>query len=227
MHAVLGIDASGSALALGVMSPSGMITSILELGYRHNEHLLPEVKRLMDRSGLVPEDLDLIVCTAGPGSFTGLRIAMAAAKGIAFAHRTPMVSVPTLDVLAREHDWYKGPVMPVIDGRKQRFYGSVYESGVPSVEVFDLPARDVYLRSEGFPGVLLCGPGAQELESALKAEHLHLPAHACIRRSQRHVCVNTLIEEGLTRYKRFGGDHTTSGPVYIRPSEAEEHRRGL
>lgn len=73
----------------------------LHRGLTHSETLLPLIARAFTATGLTPADLDLIAVTAGPGSFTGLRIGLATAKGLSFPHGTPLAPVSTLEAVAR------------------------------------------------------------------------------------------------------------------------------
>ena len=70
-------------------------------GVTHSITLMPEVRRLLDNAGVSPKEIDLFVAGVGPGSFTGLRIGLAAAKGLARAAGKPLVGAPSLDVLAK------------------------------------------------------------------------------------------------------------------------------
>lgn len=100
----------------------------------HSQRLLPMVDRVLAEAGLRPADLGAVACTTGPGSFTGLRIGLATAKGLAFALNIPAFGVPTLDALANNLGILEpgAPaiaadlVCPVLDARKGQVYAAVY-----------------------------------------------------------------------------------------------------
>lgn len=81
----------------------------------HSEHLVPEMIAMCSEMGITLKDLSLLVCTSGPGSFTGLRVGMSALKGIALGGNIPLVSIPTMDAIQKAVGFFPGAVVPVID----------------------------------------------------------------------------------------------------------------
>jgi tRNA threonylcarbamoyladenosine biosynthesis protein TsaB len=93
---------------------------------------MPMIRDLLAAQGLTVRDVDLIAAGVGPGSFTGLRIGLAAAKGLAWAGGKPMIGVPTLDAMAAGHPPADPPICPLIDARKGQVFTAIYryrESG--------------------------------------------------------------------------------------------------
>ena len=88
----------------------------------HGETLLPWVARALESASLTPADLDLVVFCRGPGSFTGVRIALSVAKGLALATGVPLVGVSSLRALAQAAELSPAIVCPVIDARKHELY---------------------------------------------------------------------------------------------------------
>lgn len=93
----------------------------------HSRRLLGSVVAMFEATGLSWEDLDVVAVSLGPGSFTGLRIGMAAAKGIALAAGLPLIGVPTLDALAAQLPPAGLPVYCLLDARKQQVYAGRYQ----------------------------------------------------------------------------------------------------
>ena len=91
----------------------------------HSERLLALVDEVLREAGLAPADLDTIVCGAGPGSFTGLRIGMATAKGLCFALGRPLLTVSSLAALAMEGA--PGRVLALLDAKKHEVYAGLYD----------------------------------------------------------------------------------------------------
>lgn len=86
----------------------------------HTVELMPRLVRLLDQQGVAPADLAGLSVSLGPGSFTGLRIGLGVAKGLALAHRIPLVGVPTLDVVAQPHKAQRLPIWAILQAGRSR-----------------------------------------------------------------------------------------------------------
>lgn len=110
----------------------------------HSTRLSVFIQEVLDENRLTPRDLGAVCVSAGPGSYTGLRIGVSSAKGICYALGIPLVSVPTLLSMAalyyRQHPEYKGLVCPMIDARRMECYTMVV---APGLDVLRLTAADV------------------------------------------------------------------------------------
>ena len=126
---ILAFDTATQKLAAALKINSEIFTITADQGFKHSEKLLPAIEKLFEISGSKIDDIDLIGCTRGPGSFTGLRIGMSTATGLSLGKNIPLVSVPTLDYYSYSLDSFDGAVLPVIDARKNRFYTAVYHKG--------------------------------------------------------------------------------------------------
>ncbi|MBQ0071140.1 MAG: tRNA (adenosine(37)-N6)-threonylcarbamoyltransferase complex dimerization subunit type 1 TsaB, partial [Spirochaetales bacterium] len=119
---ILSIDTSTAVLSIALKTDKTYEERVVIGNFAHSENLLPEIKSLLSRAGLTLKDLQLLICTKGPGSFTGLRVGMASLKGISLGSGAPLVSVPTLSVIDEAASLWKGPRLAVIDARKKKFY---------------------------------------------------------------------------------------------------------
>ena len=126
---ILSIDTSGEILHLGLKSGETFLENTRDMGLKHAETLTPLIRSLMEEIDLSPKALDLVVCSQGPGSFTGLRIGLATAKGISEGAGCPLVSIPTLVALAEPWRDFEGIVMPVIDAKKTAVLHPVFPEG--------------------------------------------------------------------------------------------------
>lgn len=110
----------------------------------HSTRLSVFIQEVLDENRLSPRDLGAVCVSAGPGSYTGLRIGVSSAKGICYALGIPLVSVPTLLSMAalyyRQHPEYKGLVCPMIDARRMECYTMVV---APGLDVLRPTAADV------------------------------------------------------------------------------------
>lgn len=94
----------------------------------HSERLMPALDRLLGDAGRSIRDIQGIALALGPGSFTGLRIGAATAKGLAFALKIPVAGVPTLDALAQNLLYSCGQICPVLDARKKEVYAALFRA---------------------------------------------------------------------------------------------------
>ncbi len=134
---VLGIDTATRIGSVGlaiddsvVLERSGALIRPAPLHGGHGGALAPLVRQTLADAGWRVADLDAIAVSIGPGSFTGLRVALSFAKGLAFAAQVPVVPVPTLDALASVADADAGElVCPILDARKGEVYTALYRGG--------------------------------------------------------------------------------------------------
>jgi tRNA threonylcarbamoyladenosine biosynthesis protein TsaB len=99
----------------------------LDVAATHSERLLPAIDRALVDAGWTLAELELIACAKGPGSFTGLRIGLATAKGLALAREVPLVGVNSLEATALGHAFAARPVCPMIDARKQQVFTALFQ----------------------------------------------------------------------------------------------------
>src|SRR5262245_48217371 len=97
----LGIETSGGRGGVALLNgPRILGARLFEKGMVHGREIAPATRELLEEAGLAPADLELLACDIGPGSYTGLRVGLAAAKGLALALGRPLVGVASLDALA-------------------------------------------------------------------------------------------------------------------------------
>ena len=125
---VLAVDTSSSVAAVAVMDDALLLGEyLLNHGKTHSQKLVPMIKEVMDGLGLVPGDIGLFAASAGPGSFTGLRIGVTTIKAMAFAAKKPAVAVPTLDALAYGIAAAGDALIcPIMDARNGQVYTALY-----------------------------------------------------------------------------------------------------
>ena len=241
---ILAIDTSGN-VATAAIYEDGIITAEYSIHHKklgrgnkngektHSETLLPMIDEMVKGKGLDINELDAIAVSEGPGSFTGLRIGSATAKGMGLALGKPIVNVPTLMALAMNVYDEDAIISPIMDARRQQVYNALYEyvkADGESLELKELREADALavsdlldLLNEMGRKVVFLGDGVDVYKDVIK-ENIKVPysfAPAQIR-YQRAGSVALLgaklVEEGKAVN---ASEHS---PVYLRPSQAERER---
>lgn len=165
---ILAIDSSAGPASAAILEDGALLgESYVRIRQTHSQTLLPMVEDLMKTTGFVPGDFDVMAVSAGPGSFTGVRIGVACVKGLAFPTDTPCCGVSTLEAIAWGGAAYEGSLLcAVMDARVKQVYNALFEvrQGQPvrlcedrALSVLELGEE---LRSQG-ERVLLLGDGAE------------------------------------------------------------------
>ena len=124
---ILGIETSGPLASVALLKDGevqGM--KVGEFKVTHSETLMPMIDELVKETGMKLESLDAIAVSAGPGSFTGLRIGSATAKGLGMALNKPLIHIPTLHGMAYNLLGHSGFIVPMIDARRGTVYTGIF-----------------------------------------------------------------------------------------------------
>jgi len=127
---ILNIETSTKNCSVSI-AQNGENIAIKEManeGYSHAEFLHVFIEKLLEENGLKTKDLHAIAVSQGPGSYTGLRIGVSAAKGLCFAVDIPLIAVETLTVLAHQVNVANGLIIPMIDARRMEVYSAIFNS---------------------------------------------------------------------------------------------------
>jgi tRNA threonylcarbamoyladenosine biosynthesis protein TsaB len=181
----------------------------------HSDELLAMIDQALREAGWEPSSLDGVACVSGPGSFTGLRIGLATAKGLCFATGRPLVCVPTLQALAaRAPD---GRAAAVLDAHKQEVYAAIYRvaGGSPTLEAGEwvLPPSELPPKLGEYPLVIV-GDGALRYREIVGVHRL-LDDDGAPRPADVARLAAARLSDGDS------DDLPSSGPHYVRASEAE------
>jgi tRNA threonylcarbamoyladenosine biosynthesis protein TsaB len=224
---ILALDSSTRVGSVALVSDGALEAEYtLSVQRTHAERLLPAIAQVLKDSGRVPADLDVVAVTRGPGSFTGIRIALATAKGLAYALRRPLVGVSTLSALAYGVARLADFACPLIDARRGEAYTAVYRtlSTGEAERVTDylaLPVRDLLDRLGKYEGrIAFTGDGAALHAGVIQSvlgERAVFPAEAVA--ALRGAWVAALAAARLTRGET--DSPATLAPLYVRPAEAE------
>jgi len=124
---ILGIDTSTKILCLGVYAGGKLYEYNLEVGRSLSELLAPAIQRVVEALGLKIADIDYFACGLGPGSFTGMRVGMAAIKGLSVARNKPVIGISSLDILAKNVAPTGRLIVTAVDARRGLIYCSAYK----------------------------------------------------------------------------------------------------
>lgn len=211
---ILVFDTSTNTLAAGVAKADGGMTTCLESGFKHAEILLPAIERCLETSSLRLADMGLIACASGPGSFTGLRIGMATAKGLSLALGLPWVGIPTLDGIA--HEWARDDrvIVPILDARKNRVYSALYRHGQRMGDYLDVSIAELLAMLDGEEEVAFVGPDAD-----IFADYALERPGFVIERNDPAKTLKGLAILAELRFREKGGALDDEGPLYLREPE--------
>ena len=124
---ILGLDSSGIVASVAVVEDDVLVAEYT-INYKktHSQTLLPMLDEIVKMTELDLESIDAIAVAAGPGSFTGLRIGSATAKGLGLALKKPLVAIPTVEGLAYNLYDTPGLICPIMDARRKQVYTGIY-----------------------------------------------------------------------------------------------------
>lgn len=226
---ILSLDSSGLVASTAVVEDNNLIAEYT-VNYKktHSQTLLPMLDEIVRMTETQLKDVDAIAVAKGPGSFTGLRIGLATAKGLALALDKPIVGIPTLEGLAMNLCGTEHLVCPLMDARRNQVYTGIYRfDGTELMIVKDqvAVAIDDIITALNQIGekVIFLGDGVDVyrscIEEKIEIPYQFAPAHLN-KQSAGAVGVRGLqyLQKGMIE------DADTFAPEYLRVSQAERER---
>jgi len=123
----LTMDTSNKTLSVALVEDNSVISSfILNIKKNHSITLMPAIDRLFKAVAWTPQQVEKIVISAGPGSYTGVRMAVTTAKTLAYTLNKPLVAISSLALLAQNAYFFEGLIVPLFDARRDNVYAGVY-----------------------------------------------------------------------------------------------------
>ena len=220
---VLAIDTTGLVASVALVTEEKVVGEFtLNHAMTHSQTIMPLVERLTDMLGFDLAEVECIACASGPGSFTGLRIGAATAKGLAYALNKKIAAVPTLDALAYNVFDAEAAIVPIMDAKRNQVYAAVYkwENGKLKrlTEYMAEDIQTVMSLAKKHSRAVFLGDGTPVHSEAILAEEGFsiAPPHL---NAQRAAAVGayalTMVPESEWQ------DVDAFMPVYLRPSQAE------
>ena len=236
---ILGIDSSGMVASVAILQDDVIIAEYtMNHKKTHSETLLPMIDEIVKTSETKLEELDAIAIAAGPGSFTGLRIGAATAKGLAMAVDKPIIPIKTCEGLAFNMWGAEGLVCPIIDARRNQVYTGLYRVKGNVEVILEQQPMDIHelieyindyskklAESEGGPieGVTFLGDGVAIYQDVIWDE-IDVPCKMApaIMNRQRGASIASYGELLYKEGKYINADDFA--PEYLRKSQAERVR---
>jgi len=156
MAYILNIETSTTNCSVA-LSNSGIVVGLKEDNnpeYSHAERLHVYIDEVLKTAKVTIDQLEAIAISKGPGSYTGLRIGVSAAKGLCYALSIPLISVPTLEALAHQVEAPKGVIIAMLDARRMEVYSAIYDSDYNEIR----PTEAEVLTSESYDDLLELSP---------------------------------------------------------------------
>ena len=226
---ILGLDSSGIVASVAIVEDDVLIAEYT-VNYKktHSQTLLPMLDEIAKMTELDLNSIDAIAVAAGPGSFTGLRIGSATAKGLGLALKKPLIAIPTVEGLAYNLYDISGLICPIMDARRKQVYTGIYRFTDHQLKVVEdqmaVPMETVIEKLNQYgEAVTFLGDGVPVIHELIAEKmtvpYSFAPAHV---NKQRAAAVATLGEI----YYRQGKTETAMEhvPDYLRVSQAERER---
>ena len=225
---ILALETSAKAVSAAVSENGKILCSgYQDTGLTHSRTLMPIVEHILKNTGLTVAEMDAIAVAAGPGSFTGIRIGVAAAKGLAFAADKPAVGVSTLAAMARNVAFCDGLVICAMDARRQQVYNALFEAKDGQLtrltpdRAISLEELAAELANDPRPKTVV-GDGAR-----LCFAHLTEAGISC-RLAPAHLVMQNAMSVALEAEAMAAEGNLVSAqalePVYLRPAQAQRLR---
>lgn len=225
---ILGIESSSLVASVAIVEDeTTMAEYTVNFKKTHSQTLLPMIDEMVKLLEIDLSTVDAIAVSGGPGSFTGLRIGSATAKGLGLALHKPLIHVPTLDATAYNLYGTEALICPIMDARRNQVYTGIYRFRESFEIVHGQDAMDIdgligILNSMGEP-VIFLGDGVpvfrSRIEETLTVRALFAPAHVNRQRASAVAAMGAVyFKEGKTETAM---EHK---PDYLRKSQAERER---
>lgn len=226
---ILGIESSATAASAAVFCDGKLLSmQFTNTGLTHSQTLMPMIEGALSGAGVSVEELDYIAAAVGPGSFTGVRIGVATAKGLAFPRNISCVPVSSLLAIAKPYEASGCYVISLMDARCKQFYTASFISNGTALERLTpdeaISVEELKIRLLNFDGrgIIFAGDGARLAYDLLKAE---VPGIFLAPASVRYQTAGSVCEAAYDALCREGDSAAISPsllvPSYLRLSQAE------
>ncbi|MBR5058376.1 MAG: tRNA (adenosine(37)-N6)-threonylcarbamoyltransferase complex dimerization subunit type 1 TsaB [Clostridiales bacterium] len=228
---ILACDTSNRACSVCLFEDGKVIdTRFRNDGLTHSQTFMPQMHDLMESNSRLYEDLDVLACTVGPGSFTGIRIGVSAVKTMALVLGKPAVPVSSLEAMAWPLKDEDALIVPLIDCRNHRAWAAAYYQGqqvLPEVasDVSEIRKTCLSYRDEKLPGkkILLIGTGAKLFMEETTSEDLVKYREGCDEILPENVAAvaDKIVSDSTAKALLEKFPAAALMPVYLSKTQAE------
>jgi len=224
---ILAIDSTAATASVAICDGDKLLSLWTHNnGLTHSESLLPMVESLLKYCGLTVDDIELFAVSAGPGSFTGVRIGAATVKGLAYGRNIPCIGVSTLDALAYNLICCDGIVCPAMNARRDQVYTALFESDGGNLNrltpdsAISLSELSSWLEKYPDRKIFVCGDGYELVRKNIKNDNIQKTPEHLVWQNAYSVaqCAKALYESGVRTTDR------ELTPTYLRMPQAERER---
>ncbi len=236
---ILGFDSTASTVTAALLNDGKLVASYsADSATSHSTTLLPAIENLLLAAGIKTKDLSLISCSAGPGSFTGVRIGVASAKGLAAPFDIPCVGVSSLEAMAYMFTELKGFICPVLGARRGNVYAALFSSDgngnitrLTDDDLVSVSAIDSFVADNipctDKPCLYVTGDTVEEVSAVLSAcDKVSIKKTPTLLSSPSGygaaVCGMTIFDAENRDKTHFSGEALV--PIYLRKSQAEREK---
>jgi len=224
---ILALDTASSTGSVALFDGSKLVAELLlNIKATHSERLIDQIQQVLQAGNLNLAELDLIAVVRGPGSFTGLRIGMATAKGLAQAAQLPVIGISALQLVAMNLPLCPVPICAFVDARKKEVYTALFDwvDGIPVAVGPELVMSPESALERLIGSVALVGDAVEiyrPLINQVMGERAIFPADC--HHQPRASAAAVLAASQYQPTKNYTAALLT--PAYIRPSDAEINHR--
>ena len=219
------LDTSGPVAGVALMEDGVVRYEAMAVNaFTHSQSILPMTEEAYRRTGLTLAQTDYFAVTVGPGSFTGVRIGVSTAKGLAHAADKPCIAVDALEAMARGAQPFSGVICPIQDARAGQVYGAAFQGGTLNRLLPDEPIKlEEYLEKVSSLGqrMLFLGDGMPihrgRIEEILGLRAEFAPPHLAFLRPASAAVLAWERRERAVSYLELS-------PLYLRPPQAERQK---
>jgi len=223
---ILGIDTTAKTATVALCENGELIAELSASTSSHSTVILPMIENIFKYSGLTADDIDLYAVSAGPGSFTGVRIGVSTIKGLAFKNETPCVGVSALEALATNFCGVDGIVVSVIDARRDTVYMGIFRSQVDGTisrltEDTQITIDELFeVLSQYSETIYFTGDAYDKIKSLENCPNSAVTPEKLKRQSAYGVCLAAYLTWMKSEDRSKFSDNNLV-PVYLKKSQAE------
>jgi tRNA threonylcarbamoyladenosine biosynthesis protein TsaB len=227
---ILALETSAKAASCAVVKNGGLFCEAFsDAGLQHSQTLVPMLKAMLESSAVALEEIDAFAVSAGPGSFTGVRIGVAAVKGLTLAKNAPCAGISSLEAMAYNVSMFKGLVLPVMDARRNEFYAALFRCSPLTNNKPERLTQDMAIGAEKLletleaydEPVMLLGDGAELCLEKLGASLPLVLAPEHLRRQRASGVAAAALNLAQSEWQTA----ESLMPIYLRLSQAERERK--